>query len=117
MRVFGNLMNRVAETVKPQAPTVGMGATIIYYSDRAAATIIEVNAAGSQIKIQRDKAIRTDGNKMSDSQSYRYEADPNGEIRTATLRKNGTFVMQKEQMRNGTIVRVGERSEYYDYGF
>jgi hypothetical protein len=42
MRVFGNLMNRIAETAKPPVPEVGMGATILMYSDRHAATVIEI---------------------------------------------------------------------------
>ena len=42
MRIFGNLTNRIAETVRPAVPQVGMGATILFYSDRAACTIIDV---------------------------------------------------------------------------
>jgi hypothetical protein len=117
MRVFGNLTNRIIETVKPAKPEVGMGATIIYFSDRTAATIVEVSENGKTIKVQADKAIRTDSNGQSDSQDYRYERNPKGKIETATLRKNGTFVIQGKAMRNGTIVRVGERDEYYDYSF
>ena len=42
MRVFGNLMNRIAESCKQAVPEVGMGATITMHSDRHAATIIGV---------------------------------------------------------------------------
>jgi hypothetical protein len=115
MRVYGNLMNRIAETIRPAIPQVGMGATILYHSDRSAYTIIAVD--GKQITIQRDKVTRIDKNGMSESQDYTYAPSPQGEIKTATLRKNGTYVIRGDALRGGTIVRVGVRDEYYDFGF
>lgn len=117
MRLFGNLTNRITETVKPATPVVGMGATVIFFSDRKAATITKVERDGKLITVQEDKAIRTDKNGQSDSQDYRYEPNPKGQLAQATLRKNGAYVMVGGAMKNGTIVRVGERDEYYDYGF
>ena len=115
MRIFGNLTNRIAETVRPAVPQVGMGATILFYSDRAACTIIDVK--GKRIAIQRDKATRADKNGQSESQEYSYEAQRGNEIKFATLRKNGVYVLKGESLRSGTIVRVGVRDEYYDFGF
>lgn len=117
MRVFGNLTNHITETVKPVAPVVGMGVTIVYYSDREAGTIVDVSTDGKKIKIQQDLAIRTDSNGQSESQDYRFEANPKGDVFFASLRKNGTFVLKNRSMQNGTIVRVGERDTYHDYGF
>jgi len=117
MRVFGNLMNRIEETVAPAVPVVGMGATILMFSDRHAATVIEVSADKKTIVIQQDKAVRTDKNGMSESQDYRFEPNTNGPTTTYTLRKNGTFVTKGSGMRNGGIVRIGSRSEYRDFSF
>lgn len=116
MRVFGNLMNRVAETVQPKTPEVGMGCTILMFSDRHAATIVQV-ITPKKIVIQEDKATRTDTNGMSESQSYAYSANPTGHKHEVTLRKNGTWVIAGDSMRSGTILQIGERDEYYDYSF
>jgi hypothetical protein len=110
-------MNRIAETVRPVVPTVGMGATILMFSDRHAATVIDVGPKAKWITIQEDKAIRTDKNGMSESQDYRYEPNPAAAVQTFTLRKNGTYVSQGSSMRSGTIVRVGARDNYHDFSF
>jgi hypothetical protein len=116
MRVFGNLMNRIAEDVKPHVPQVGMGCTILMYSDRHAATIVQV-LSPNKIVIQEDTATRTDTNGMSEAQSYSYTANQNGAKHTVTLRKHGRWVMAGQSMRSGAVVRIGERSEYHDYSF
>lgn len=88
---------------------VGDGATLCLYTDREAYTIIKRTA--KTITIQRDKAIRTDDNGMSDCQDYRYERDYDGIIRTARWSEvKGCF------MYNGMRIATG-RYEYYDYSF
>lgn len=117
MRVFGSLTNRLQESAKPETPVVGMGATLLFYSDRDAATIIEVSEDGKQIKLQEDHCIRTDKNGMSESQDYRYEPNIKGKTHVATLRKNGTYVLVGGTLHSGTVVRVGDRDAYHDYSF
>jgi hypothetical protein len=117
MRVYGNLANRIAESTRAPQPTVGMGATLCYFSDRHAATVIEVSENGKRIVVQQDKATRTDSNGMSESQTYEYAADPAGAKTTFTLRKNGRWVESGSAMKNGTGLRLGEREEYFDFGF
>lgn len=117
MRIYGNLMNRIAETPAHVRPTVGMGATILYFSDRAACTVIWVSENGKLAEIQEDKAIRLDSNGQSDSQEYRYEPDPDGKRSHISLRKNGKYMLKGGAMKNGTVVMLGERDKYYDYGF
>ena len=101
-------------------PEVGMGATVCMYTDRHAATIVEVkrNAKGVVIAVaaQRDKAIRIDGNGMSDAQSYRYEADPDARIVWFTLRTD-RWVAKGQAKKDGTSLAIGHRREYYDYSF
>lgn len=99
---------------KQPSPEVGMGATIAYWCDRHAATIIAVSASKREITIQRDKATRTDHNGLSESQEYSFERDPEGPTYVATLRPNGRYVLKGEPMKNGTRVSVGHRSEFYN---
>lgn len=116
MRVFGNLTNRIQEGPAAVKPEVGMGCTILMYSDRHAATIVEVKSS-KLIVIQRDKASRTDKNGQSESQEYSFNPNPEAKREEVSLRKNGLWILKDGTMRNGTVVRLGERDEYYDYGF
>lgn len=115
MRAFGNLMNRIQEGPAP-TPSVGDGATVLFWSERHAATVIEV-LTPKKIVVQRDIATRTDKNGMSESQSYSFAPNPAGEKWVVTQRRNGQWVVEGESMRNGTVVSLGSRSEYYDYSF
>jgi hypothetical protein len=111
-----NIMSNIMDNSKQPQPEVGMGATELCYTDRHAYTIVEV-CNPKTIVVQQDKSIRTDNNGMSDSQSYRYEADPQGNKHALTLRKNGRWVKRGESMRDGRTFVIGLRSEYYDYSF
>lgn len=115
MRVFGNLMNRIQE-VSSVVPEVGMGATVLMFSDRHPATVVEV-LSPKRIIIQGDNSRRTDKNGMSESQQYEYSRNPNGEKREVTLRKNGRWIVAGESLKQGTAIRLGVREEYYDYSF
>lgn len=99
-------------TVEAVKPAVGMGATKLYYSDRAAYTIVRVSPSGKTFWMKRDKATRTDSNGMSESQTYTYESLPDIMPEEAVrLCKDGRWRSQ------GTPVHVGDRREYHDYGF
>ncbi len=92
------------------APEVGMGVTVLMYTDRFPGTIVSVSASGKSFKFREDKAVRSDTHGMSDSQSYQYEADESAPVRTARLTKKGWSD-------NGTRIHVGSRSRYHDYSF
>ncbi|MBK6942477.1 MAG: hypothetical protein IPH13_20060 [Planctomycetes bacterium] len=109
---YGSATNRILENVQSPTPTVGMGATVCAWSDRYAATVIEVRSP-SRVVIQYDTAIRTDDNGMSESQSYRYEPNPKGMTKIVTRRRDGAWRIEKE----GTGVRFGKREAYHDYSF
>lgn len=99
--------------MKDTRPEIGMGATILMYSDRHAATIIDIHPNGKRIVIQEDTATRTDNNGISESQAYTYTPNPNGETHTVSLRKDGSWRISKSK----TQVGIGYRREYYDYSF
>jgi hypothetical protein len=116
IRMHGNLNNRLAEVAKPKPPEVGMGATILMYSDRHAATIIEI-VSPKEIIIQQDISTRMDKNGQSESQEYSYLPDPNAKKETFTLRKTGQWIRCGDSLRSGTVLQIGERDEYYDPSF
>lgn len=107
----GSLVNLIESSSKPQTPEIGMGVTEICWTDRHAGTIISVSASGKSFKWQRDTAIRTDNGGMTDAQTYEYQPDPKGYIKTARIHKNGKYYT------DGRVIQVGGRSEYYDFGF
>lgn len=95
---------------------VGMGATINFHSDSKAATLIQISHRGNRIVLRQDKATRNDSNGVSESQTYTYEADPEGAIYFATLRKDGRYRLVGSSA-TGKTITLGVRREYYDYSF
>ena len=113
----GSFFNNMYGAAKNPEPTVGMGATILMWTDRHACTIVEVSKGGKRIGVQRDKATRSDGNGMSDAQEYTYEPDTDNVIRYFTLRKSGAWVHEGDTMRGGEKIAIGFRREYHDFSF
>jgi len=93
-------------------PEVGEGVAVNFVTDRYPATIVSVSKSGQTIEIQRDRAVRTDGNGMSDSQTYEYERDPEGSTTKARFSKRDRVY----RTTGGQQVSVG-RSRYYDFSF
>jgi hypothetical protein len=102
--------------------SVGMGATILGWTDRHPATIVEVQKGGKIVVVQKDHAKRIDNNGMSESQDYEftpnpeatrcyYKQDKNGAYRSAYFNESGRLVFGSGQL------RVGERDKYHDFSF
>jgi hypothetical protein len=98
-------------------PEVGMGATIYYWTDRQACTIVDIDAKGKTITVREDFFTRKDNNGMSECQSYDYRPNPNGPKHVFTLRKNGRWVMRGSKIGDGAVLGIGSRRQYYDYSF
>jgi hypothetical protein len=112
----GSLINHVMSGSKDAEPQVGMGATMLLWSDRHACTIVEVSPNKKRIGVQQDNAKRTDNNGMSDSQSYAYSPNVNAPVKYYTLRKNGAWVREGESMK-GSRIAIGYRAEFHDFSF
>jgi hypothetical protein len=110
----GSLVNYLmsGEVAKPK---VGDGATILCWTDRHAATIVEVSVSGKRVGVVEDEANRVDTNGLSESQEYLFKPGA-GPVRYFTLRKNGAYVRQGDSLR-GQRLAVGQRSEYRDFSF
>lgn len=113
--MIGSLVNHIYSNSVQIVPEVGMGATILMYSDRHAATIIEVNK--NTVVVQRDFAVRSDHNGMSDAQDYSHSPNPDGIKETFTLRNNGRWVSKGSGMRNGPSLLIGKRDHHHDFSF
>ena len=122
----GSVMNHLMSRGEQIIPEVGMGVTILMWTDRRAATVIEVHANKEgiikEIIIQDDDAARIDNNGMSESQTYDYLPNPNGSKRTARLLKGGWKILDGkdgESGRNiyGSGLWIGRRCAYHDYDF
>lgn len=107
-------------------PTFGMGATILHYSDRDPATIVEVTVLKgiTYLEVQEDNAIRTDKNGMSECQDYQFSPNPNGRKYRFRQEKNGMwqYIVYNEETgrwnkKQGASLRIGERDKYYDFSF
>ena len=112
----GSFINNLMQDAITPAPEVGMGATMISWTDREPATIIEVSKSGKKITNQTDIATRTDDHGMSDAKSYTFERNPKAYATEYSLRKNGRWV-RVGQPQTGSSLLVGHREEYYDYSF
>lgn len=112
--MLGSVVNELQGNTEQSAPQVGDGATILMWSDRHAATIVEVPSPKTVI-VQQDDAKRIDGNGISESQEYEYTRNTSAPYQTFTQRKNGTWVRKHSPMRGGIKLRIGKRDEYYDF--
>ena len=122
----GNVLNHLMTRGEQIVPEVGMGVTICMWSDRYAATVIEVktNRKGivKEIIIQHDISVRVDNNGMSESQRYEYAPNPEGLKDTARLLKGGWKILEgKDEVTGknlyGSALWIGKRAHYHDYSF
>jgi hypothetical protein len=104
-----NLMG--SQVVGCPVPEVGMGVTLIHYTDREAGTIIRVSPSKKTIWFQVDHAKRTDNLGMTDSgQKYEFTPNTSASEQKALLR-NGKWKS------NGQSIIVGSRDKYHDFSF
>lgn len=122
-RFDGNLVSQKYGEYFRDNAQVGDGATVCYFSDAHAYTIIKRTA--KTLTLQRDKATLKQSFKPEfivggfcahctnqSEQDYDYERDPNGGIEIArwSERKKGFYV-------NGCLHVIPNRREFYDYNF
>lgn len=107
----GSLMNHLMSRSAGK-PAIGMGATVLAWTDRHAATVVAVSASGKTCTVREDMATRTDSNGMSENQSYTYTPDPNGREWTFRLTSKGWRAAD-----GGPGLLLGERRHYHDFSF
>jgi len=113
----GSFINALYDAQSVPAPMVGMGATILMWTDRHAATVVWVSDSGKALEIQRDHATRADSNGMSDAQSYTYAPNPEASRDRYTLRRNGKWIREGSSAKSALSLLLGVRDEHFDYSF
>jgi len=114
---YGSMDNIVCEGIGNSLKLeIGMGVTVLSYTDRHPATIISISKSGKSFKAQEDNARRIDDNGMSDSQEWEYSRNDHGQIYEFRMAKNGRFYTKGGQVHgNGCI--IGHREKYFDFSF
>lgn len=109
-------------TIGEPEPIVGMGVTMLSWTDRDAGTIVEVNMKKRYIAVTEDSKRRIDNNGISESQEYEYTTvmdghrnyyrkDRKGQWRRCYYNDNNRLVFT-----TGGLV-IGRRESYYDFSF
>lgn len=121
----GSIVNHIHSraVIGQPEPIVGMGATVMGWTDRYPATVIAWD--GKIVTVQEDHAKRVDNNGMSEMQDYEYTRNDQGSVhmfkREASgmwcevRRNHATGRMNKVQ--GGKGFRIGTRDKYHDYSF
>lgn len=106
-------------------PVVGMGCTILGWTDRRAATILKVIANKNIIGITYDKVTRVDNNGLSEIQEYTFETNYDANLIYYKLDKKGnwrhcylnTFGRWVFAGNDGNQLLIGVRKHYHDFSF
>lgn len=106
---YGTLTNQIYSETKQSFPNVGDGATLIFWSDRHAYTVVAVG--NKYVLVTRDLVKQTDSNFENGPQEYSYSTDVEAVPQKAMLRKDGNYYL------GGHVLKIGFRDEFYDYSF
>jgi hypothetical protein len=112
---YGSFNNLMASRCIAPEPEIGMGVTLLRWTDRDPGTIVDIvrfksgPRAGKVrlIRVRQDTATRTDSNGQSECQTYEFVSNPNGRESSHYADKHGRF----------KHLLVGHRDCYYDYSF
>jgi hypothetical protein len=117
-----SLVNHLLSRTASLKPEVGMGCTILHWTDRSPATVVSID--DKFLVIQSDGYVRTDSNGMSESQTYEYSPDPNGGKYTFKMWKGQWKEVQQNPetgrwtlVKGGTKILIGRREKYEDFTF
>lgn len=120
----GSLMNHLYSR-QSAVPKVGMGATLLSWSDRSPATVVEVFKQGKYVYVgvQGDNYKRTDKNGLSECQEYEYTRNTDAHVRYFRQKDGGKFEACYKSKETGRWkktdggVTFGVRERFYDFSF
>lgn len=118
----GSLINNLLAQ-NSNKPEVGMGATLLSWTDRDPATVIAWDDKKLVVTVQHDDYQRIDKNGFSESQAYEYTQNDTNPTETFKWTKKGwvRIVFNKEtnrwNQRPSGGLYVGRRERFYDFSF
>lgn len=118
-----SFVNHLYSAAKSPEPVVGMPATILSWTDRRPATVVEVNSKKRYIVVQEDNARRIDNNGMSESQEYEYTPNPEANRQVFRKMKDGSWLRHVINPATNRLVKrsgglmLGRREKYHDFSF
>lgn len=125
-KTTGSLVNALYALESVKVPSIGDGATLLSWTDRDPATVIDVEIKGKYVYVttQDDDYRRVDDNGISDQQSYLFIPDPEGHIRHWRINQRGEvdrIMMNAETGRwnkwGSGGIRFGQRAKFHDFSF
>lgn len=127
----GSLVNHLYSQGTSPKPVVGMGVTLLSWSDRSPGTIRAVRELTSktykyEIEVTEDDAVRIDGNGMSEAQEYEYSVVEDG-YRQLFRQERSTGKWYEGRIQSTTkkfkrtsganCILLGRREKYHDFTF
>lgn len=122
--VVNHLLSRA--TIGQPEPVVGMGATMLLWTDRRAGTITNVQTVRGKtiVTVQTDHSTVVAGSSHDGSAEYSYAPNPRGSEHSFRREDDGRWqhvVISNTSGRwgkaSGRGLRIGERDEYCDPSF
>lgn len=128
------VLGKVFKMEKEIQPYVGMGCSLPRYSDIDSAHVVHVSPCGKIIYVTLDKATLLNGVKsgepdalvfhrggfsgrMTGTQRWKLEPQPDGQRIKFTLRKDGTWVQRGQPMGTGSQKLSFRHVHYHDFNF
>lgn len=108
-RWYGSINNRLEEGRPSLTPEVGMGGTVMMWSDRNPVTVSRI-ISRTRIAVTPDRVTEWDG-----EYGKAFETVPGAEERIVRLCSDGKWKFEKDAAR--TVVVLGTRQAYYDRSF
>lgn len=122
----GSLVNHLMSTSTNDEPTAGTPATLLYWSDRAAATVTDVFVKNGRtfVEVKYDISTVVRGSTVDGSAEYHYKRDLSGSVRYFRREKTGEWICVRKNEDTGRWVKsgrggilFGHRETYYDPSF
>ncbi len=125
VRATGSIVNAIGRQTKDiLEPKVGVGCTVLMWSDRSPATIVEVSPSKRSIWVVGNGYKNFPGhcNAFTEDQKYVIEPIPPEKANRKyaeeyTLRKNGKYVAKGEPYLGGSVLLIGVQEVYRDPHF
>lgn len=107
-----NVFSQMEESgTQSREPFLGMAVTINYFSDRLAATIVGIK--GKSVSIRHNKVTTLDYY----AGKYEIHEELEGGEQTFTKRKNGRWVAEGQNLKNGLGISLGLHDHWIDPNF